>query len=143
MDNRYLTLGDKHIELVRLATEEFVEPDLRPWLNRLNKLDGVCTLQSCGGHRFLDRENKSDETHIMNGHLWIWLSESVSRVFYTRAFELVQSDPMECVSIMFQGYGREIVSISFKGRAHNRMAESLDGIVEFFEEFLGERNETD
>ena len=137
MDNRYLAPEDKAIELVRLATEEFVEPDLRPWLNRLNKLDGVCTLQSCGGHRFLDRENKSDETHIMNGHLWIWLSESVSKIFYTKAFELVQSDSMECVSIMFQSYGREIVSISFKGRARNRMAESLDRIVEFFEEFLG------
>lgn len=48
------------------AGRGYPDPDILPWCDRLNALEGLCTLQSCAGHT---PRNGDPGPHP--GHLWI------------------------------------------------------------------------
>lgn len=61
------------------------DPSIHPWCDRLNVLDGVCTVSSCVGHLIIN-ERYSD------GHLWLRLSEKVN-VFLELAMPVLVEVP--------------------------------------------------
>ncbi len=96
-----------------------------PWCDRINAIDGICTLQSCSGHD--DRENGIRSA----GHLWLWLSAQKSSAFKKRAFELAQNATIERISTIYQPWGREVVQIEFRGAPEGQLESSGQTILAF------------
>lgn len=106
----------------------YPDPDIVPWTDRLNAMTGVCTLQSCAGHAAPD--GRSD---MAAGHLWLWLSEPMSRQFDAHAFELAaRTDCIEEVSRRYGAWGQEITIITFAGNERGSLAPSMRVILDFF-----------
>jgi hypothetical protein len=103
------------------------DPEIIPYVDALNALEGVCTLQSCCGHTD-DRSRGVDAP----GHLWLWLSEAMSREFDRRAFVLAGKPYVECVERMYSEWGQEIASITFAGAERDLLPESGQSIIRFF-----------
>lgn len=103
------------------------DPEIIPYVDALNAIEGVCTLQSCSGHRE-DRSRGVDAP----GHLWLWLSEPMSRAFDRRAFELASSPMLEAVRRDYSEWGQEIVSLTFAGAERDLLPESGQSIIRFF-----------
>lgn len=60
----YLTEKEKFGHLKFLAQQikaKHVDPKIIPWLKKINKINGVCTTQSCAGHK---RGKYQDDEHI-------------------------------------------------------------------------------
>jgi hypothetical protein len=81
---RYLTSAEKCAELEGWVTEgadaRFADEGVRPLMDRLNALEGVCSVQSCIGHV---RERRSDGTrYVENGHVELRLDAERTRLFY-------------------------------------------------------------
>ncbi len=110
------------------------EPDANiiPWCDRINELPGICTLQSCAGHR--DGKFKSD------GHLWLWMDHIVHSRFHANAFLLLQNkDHVDLLSTLYLHDGKEAASITFYGNGHDRLDASITLIYGFL---CGIANET-
>lgn len=104
------------------------DPDIVPWCNRINALQGICTLQSCAGHR--------DNGNIVTrpGHLWLWMDRLTSKIFDASAFELARHRNVERVERLYTAWGQEIASITFAGNERDRLAESMQAILVFLHE---------
>ena len=87
-------------------------------------LPGICTVQSCSGHR------KNGSLH--SGHLWLRLDDITSRAFDRAAFRLSANPHIEQVARLYSAWGEEITSITFAGNERNLLTESLQAIVNFF-----------
>ena len=107
-----------------LAGRGFPDPEIIPWCDRLNKIEGVCTLQSCAGHEMGSVEGGW-------GHLWLWLSEPISRAFDSRAFELASYPHIDRVERIYGSWGQEVASITFAGDERGLLAESGALILRF------------
>ena len=138
---RYLTNIQKQIEL--LEFKERCTPDcdglaslpdqnIVLYLLELNRIPGLCTLQSCSGH--IEKDVRDGTDYVTNGGLWLWLSEELMQRFYATAFELRRQSGIESLRIQFQRHGREFIDISFKGGGHGKLKQSMDVILEFFQE---------
>lgn len=108
------------------------DPAMHPWCDRLNALDGVCTVSSCTGHLIVPE-------HYSDGHLWVRLGEKVTPLLDETIAFLVSlpsvttlakryfladvREPWEWLEIEFPG-GRETLN------------ENLAPIVSYFEGFL-------
>ena len=108
------------------------DPDILPWCAKLNSIDGVCTLQSCAGH---------SGRYVQPGHLWLWLSEDLALAFHKSAPQLAESNLMEAVSTTFTNDGKEIAVITFAGNDRDRLTESMNVILSFFQSLSVERHE--
>ncbi len=104
------------------------DPDVFELCNQLNAFQGVCTLQSCAGHKRMYRE----EEIISSGHLWIWHRELAAALFQQHAFELAQAGAIERVCTIYHESGQEISEITFQGNGHGRLQESMDAIFGFY-----------
>jgi hypothetical protein len=102
----------------------FPDPPIIPWCDRLNRISGVCTLQSCSGHR-RGRWRSA-------GHLWLWLTEDMSRRFDERALLLAQQPEIERVYRMYSDWGREVTAVEFRGEEWGRLDASMNVILRFF-----------
>jgi len=127
----------------------YPDPEIYAWCDRLNALSRVCTLQSCAGHRcttelhcgWCDEQSTGtangvsieDLGHVMNGQLWLWLDEKLSRYVYENATQLAALPCIEKVSVLWHVEGREIVDIVFRGAGTGDLDGSMTRIVEFFE----------
>lgn len=103
------------------------EPDraMVPWCDRINRIPGLCTLQSCEGHHH-------DGT-IDTAHIWIWLSSEKARWFDRAAPELAaRTDIIERVSKLFTEDGKEVALVYFRGKERNLLHHSMGVIYEFF-----------
>lgn len=109
------------------------DADMVPWCLRLNGIPGICTLQSCAGHRFT--RDRCDP-----GNLWLRLDRSLyAAVFPHRLAKLVAVAGVERVQMLRAMDGRRIVAIQFAGNGQDRLARSMRGIVGFFERIDRER----
>ncbi len=141
-DDRYLVNGQKQIELLEFERGRDLSPpdqEIEPYLLELNRLPGLCTLQSCSGH--VEEDARDGTEYISCGNLWLWLSKAMTKRFYGTAFKLVQRPEIEKLSILFQGYGREIVSITFQGAGHGKLAVAMAIIIEFFKDCVVEEDD--
>lgn len=149
MNDRYLIVSEKQKILADweetkkrpipngdLAGKGFVDLDIVPWCDKLNEIEGLCTLQSCAGH---GKRIPNGELHVKSkGILWIWLSKSMNETFYENVFDsLAKHKCMERVRILFSDWGQEIIELSFKGNECNYLDKSMNVIVCFFKELGG------
>lgn len=105
----------------------YPDPEMFGWCDRINEHYGICTLQSCGGH-------KHPEGHVWSGQLWLWMTEATSREFNRRAYELVQLHPLiERVNRIYHDGGQEIADVIFRGNGSGELTRSMDVIVDFVE----------
>lgn len=107
----------------------FPDPDMIPWCEKINSIHGVCTLQSCAGH-------KGD--YEIPGHLWIWLREDLAELFHRRAPVLAQYQLIERLSTVYTSGGREVAVITFAGNNRDLLSESMRVILSFFENLQAE-----
>ena len=129
---RYLTPEAKGLELERWASLRTrggggagaPDPEIFPLCDDLNVLPGVCTLQSCAGHR----RNGT----FWPGHVWLWLDRRTSERFDRRASELAASAVIERVSRIYAANGQEITAIEFCGNERGLLAESKELLRRFF-----------
>lgn len=151
---RYLTYADKARELTlwertkrevvapvdrpdKIAGHGYPDPEIFDACDRLNAIDGVCTLQSCAGHWSPEYHDDFDRlTRIpWPGSLWLWLDERMAHAFDHHAFDLALHPNVEQVSRIYHrhdGEGREILDITFLGSAHGVLRESVEMLVGFF-----------
>jgi hypothetical protein len=126
----------------------YPDPEIYPWVDRLNMLSRLCTLQSCAGHRcttalhceWCDNQPRGtangvtieDLGHVRNGQLWLWPDEALARWFYEHAPLLVTSG-IEKVGTLWHVEGREIIDIQFLGAGHGQLDSSMRFLCGFFE----------
>ena len=101
------------------------DPDIYPLCDRLNALPGVCTLQSCAGHR--------NGNVLDSGHLWLWLDRRTAERFDRNAWALAAFPTIERVARFYSPSGQEITVIEFQGNERGALATSADVIRLFFE----------
>ena len=131
-NGRYLTSSRKREVLqewrrsVAHATTGPGGPDraIVPWCERLNRLPGVCTLQSCAGHR-------GGET-LTAGHLWLWLSLEMATEFQGGALALAAQPTIERVYTLYGAWGQEVSVIEFAGEERGCLDASMTTILEHF-----------
>lgn len=127
--NRYLQPTDKVTILAEwqrlqdqprpagdLAGKGWPDPEIIPLCDELNKLFGVCTLQSCSGHGG------------GGGGLWLWLDEPTSRMFDLWGHVLANMQGIEVVSRKYTAWGQEITAIDFD----SRFDKALKSVLLFF-----------
>jgi hypothetical protein len=101
------------------------DPEMVPWCERINAINGVCTLQSCAGHEHGEGGSRS------SGHLWLWLAAEKAIAFQERAFELARHAAIERISTIYQPWGREVVQIEFRGTPDGQLESSGQAILAF------------
>lgn len=114
------------------------DPEIFPLCVSLNALPGVCTLQSCAGHRAV--ESGKGQTFPSSGHLWLRLDEDNTREFEKQVFALyAEKDLIESVSKIYfdSEAGHEIIAIAFAGNERDRLAQSASLILGFFASLHG------
>ena len=132
MLTRYLTPNEKARELVsfsqiRETSPEsgpgIPDPEILPWCDRINAIEGICTLQSCAGH----------ERNRSSGHLWVRLDEHKALRVQGNAFELAQCSTINRVSLIYQPWGQEVLQIEFRGTPDGQLENSMRAILSFLE----------
>ena len=137
---RYLTAGEKTRRLAEWESlrsqplpdgdcggRGYPDPDIFPLCDYLNALPGVCTLQSCAGHR-------SREGLISSAHLWLKLDRTSARRFKKNAFVLAGDDHIERLGLSYMPDEGEVVEIIFKGNERGMLVDSALPIASFFED---------
>ena len=140
---RYLSDEAKRAELERwreqrltprpggdLGGRGYPDPEIFTWTDRLNDIRGVCTLQSCSGHKRLTGPG-------WKGELWFWLSESMMKNWNTNAWRLAEVSGFESVrTLHFPEL--EVADVIYPGLESGRLNYSLT-IVEGFLLTLGDK----
>ena len=134
---RYLSDADKRRILAQwrnakrgdlctgIGGQGFPDPDVIPWCDEINMLDGVCTVQSCAGHL-------GGQGGIAScGHLWLAMDRKRSAAFDSKAFGLSAQAGIERVCRIYAPWGQEIACIEFEGNERGRLAQSMHMIVSF------------
>lgn len=117
-----------------LAGRGWPDPDVFELTDRLNALEGVCTMQSCSGHP--QQEVAPGAWSVFVGFLWLRLSEAMFTAFIERAPHLAADPNVEQVGVMWGAEAtRPVVQILFHGLDKDEETFQLtsDVIVGFFE----------
>lgn len=101
------------------------DAEILPLCNKLNEIPGVCTLQSCAGHK--------RARYRESAHLWLWLSEDLSREFDAQAFAFASEEGIEAVKRRYTPWGQEVTMITFAGKERSGLERSADTIASFFD----------
>lgn len=138
---RYLTVEEKQAILAEwrdrkkllmrpsgmLGGRGFVDPEIVPLCDALNRLDGICTLQSCAGHHC-----DGIDDHVYPGRLWLRLSQHMTHRFEIEVRQLAELPAIDRVGKIYWKDGKETVTIEFKGIEAGLLAESSAVILDFF-----------
>ena len=134
--------ADKHHEL--LLWEEtkdgprgaggagFPDDRIIPLCTRINKLSGICTLQSCAGHPRTEERQWSAP-----GNLWLWFGERTFDAFVHHASKLAEDPLMEGVDLLYGRYRpddrRVVASLIFHAddKEPSMLEHSGDVILDF------------
>ena len=103
-----------------LSGRGWPDPEIVPLCNGLNRLPGVCTLQSCSGHGG-------------PGHLWLWLDHETSGEFDRWGHVLARMAGIEAVSRKWSSWGQEITAIDFD----SRFEDAYNSVEVFFLALVG------
>ena len=105
----------------------YVDPDIVPLCDALNRLPGVCTLQSCAGHSAKDSDGP-----IYPGRLWLRLNQRMMHHFEEQAHRLAAEPVIDRVGKIYWEDGKKTVAIDFKGNETGLLAESGSAVLDFF-----------
>lgn len=125
MTDRYMTPGGKAKEMAfwEKSQRESVKPEgdtggmgyvdreIVPFCDAINKIEYVCTLQSCAGHR-REHPDKPGTTYFQPAQLWLWLRRNEAKKLYSKAAGLAGRDWVDSLKIQIID-GREIADIIF------------------------------
>lgn len=112
-----------------LAGRGYPDAAIYSLTDRLNRLLGICTIQSCSGHPETEWEG------VYPGSLWLRLSEPVFTAFIQRVDTLVAHLRIEQAAIL---WGREreghVVEITFEGlnKGAVELMQASEVIIDFF-----------
>lgn len=116
---RFLTVDEKARELAGFAEyrrdqshyrtahpdahggEGWLDPEVLPLVDALNALDGVCTVQSCCGHRWPVPGDQDGAEYVHTGQLWLRLSGPVMAAATERVGQLLEHDAITYVQRIF------------------------------------------
>lgn len=122
----------------------YPDPEIYGWVDRLNAMHRVCTLQSCAGHvctldsmcGYCESQvgGPPHETHVMSGQLWLWLDEKLTHWFHEHALTLASNPLIEKLTVLYHVEGREIVDVVFRGAGSGELDASMQVIAKFFED---------
>lgn len=148
--DRYLDHSEKkqHLEFWSSQREKhpcggigghgFPDPEMFDVCDRLNGMDGVCTTQSCQGHR--EGQYESD------GVLWLRLVEPLARRFYAAAPLLARHKRIISVAAIWgrEADDAEVWEIIFFGyyRGAKPFVATMDSIVRFVADLAAPSRET-
>ena len=110
----------------------YVDPEIVPLCDALNKLTGVCTLQSCAGHSATESDGP-----IYPGQLWLRLNQRMAQRFEEHAHRLAAAPAIDRVGKIYWENGKETVTIDFKGDETGLLAESSSTVLGFFSALCG------
>ena len=110
----------------------YVDPEIVQLCDALNRLPGVCTLQSCAGHSARDSDGP-----IYPGKLWLRLNQRMTHRFEEQAHELAADPVIDSVGKIYWQDGKETVTIDFKGNETGLLAESSSAVLDFFRALCG------
>ena len=120
----------REMRLLRMPVPDPGYRILRSFLGvreRLNAIEGLCTVQSCTGHT-------DAEGFRSSGHLWLKLSAPMMREFIDSACELAANDDcIERVGLTFTPNCSYAV-VEFAGMERGKLGESMTAIVDYFRE---------
>lgn len=131
----------------------YPDPEIYDWVDRLNELANLCTVQSCAGHiclpglhcawcrentdidMYSEQEWRDDDSvvrHVRTGQLWLWLNQDMATWFYRNAMQLVLLPGIEKVAIIWVDV-HEYVDIQFRGAGHGELDQNMAAILRFFQ----------
>lgn len=114
----------------------YPDPDMYLWCDRINALRGVCTLQSCAGHR--------DGKYFHHAQLWLWFdAPTLERFWTTEAMSLSAHPLIERVHLMAQPYGHEVVDLVFHGNEKDSLNASMELICSALERIVDTEQSVD
>lgn len=114
--------------------EGYIDPEVLPLVDALNEIEGVCTVQSCCGHRWPIPGDPHGSESFHPGQLWLRLSEHVSRGADEHMAELLAQKPtIQHVRKLYSYQGmsepHEVLDVMF---AEGAVEEAQDVLVPFF-----------
>ena len=145
--NRYLTPDEKisemrmwaesrHLGVINVGDEHgghgYPDAPIFALCDRLNAIEGICTVQSCAGHRVQAADGSGE--HLYCGQLWRRMDEERSAWMLGNAMRLALDPLIEGVALRFQDYGHEVWDVKFRGRERGTLAESSELLSRFFAE---------
>lgn len=136
---RYLTPATKAEELGHLYSTNLLDSGILPFLEKLNAISGLVTLQSCIGH--WKNDYSTGEKYLQPTSFWLRLNESMAQLFYRNAFKLRSLPGIDDVSIRFQPYGHEIVDIVFDSDGTEAFENTCLSVLHFFKQLASEQRE--
>ncbi len=134
---RYLTRKEKDDVLARWrqqcasATHDcgagLPDPPIVPWCQKLNSIEGLCTIQSCSGH------GPDGQGYRSSGHLWLRLSAPMMQRYIEEGGDLAaDKDHIERAGLFYDSAGAQVAFIEFRGAEQGKLDESAAAIYEFF-----------
>lgn len=140
--SRYLTGSEKRkilhnlngIKIISIKRNEGLDSEMVPYLDKLNAIKGLVTLQSCQGHKYKSR-NYPGTQMLETAHVMLKLSKKLSISFYEKVAKLVAIKNVERVSVEFDALGslQEVVMIYFYGGDHDKDVKPvMDKVCDFF-----------
>lgn len=110
----------------------YPDPEIYDLCDRLNALDGICTMQSCAGHLHPDEE--PGDGAMWSGELWIATTRRIQMRVITRIRDLLQHDTyIERARLIFLPDSPDVIDIIFQGmnKGSLTLATSSDIIYDF------------
>ena len=96
------------------------------YVDSINALPGICTVQSCAGHR-------DHAGTVISGHLWLRLDRDTAKRFRQNALALASEAAVERVSVIFQPWGQEMAELVFRGEGTGELTESMLVVMRFLQ----------
>lgn len=98
-----------------------------PWCEKLNSIEGLCTVQSCAGH------GPDAHGYRFCGHLWLRLSAPMMQRFIEEGAALAADrEHIERAGLFYDASGGQIAVIEFAGAEQGKLEESVESIYQFF-----------
>ena len=112
----------------------FPDAEVFALTDALNALPGICTTQSCAGHRLRSAEDGRE--YIQPGELWLRLGRWAMHNFTEQAPLLAREPSIERLSVLYSTGYDEVVDIQFRGNGHgeDELPRSAETIIRFFRE---------
>lgn len=117
----------------------FPDDRIIPLCDRINRLSGICTLQSCAGH-----SRSEEQRWSAPGNLWLWFDKWIFNTFVHHGSKLAEDPAMERIDLLYGRYlphdRRVVASITFLGddKDPGSLERSSNVILEFLVGLLGE-----
>lgn len=130
MNREWLTLGEKKEKLNDLYELENKDLDLNflPYLERINQLSGMCTTQSCTGHRKKD------------GYISLRFEYKTHELFMNEIIHLLKTPEILDVQEKFEIFGKKVRQRSVIFFKHYHWHKTIEKIIRILKKIEKKRD---